>query len=68
VLTIHAEVEGIACLDMFEQFLKTALSKGFSFVPLGILLREYPQSDPTTIVAKEIPGSEGWVSCQAIRG
>lgn len=64
VLTIHAEVEGIACLDMFEQFLKTALSKGFSFVPLGVLLREYPQSDPAIIVAKEIPGREGWVSCQ----
>jgi undecaprenyl phosphate-alpha-L-ara4FN deformylase len=65
VLTVHAEVEGITCLEMFEQFLKTALSKGSSFVPLGVLLREYPQSDPTIIVAKEIPGREGWVSCQA---
>ncbi|HUU17301.1 MAG TPA: 4-deoxy-4-formamido-L-arabinose-phosphoundecaprenol deformylase [Sedimentisphaerales bacterium] len=65
VLTIHAEVEGIVCLEMFRQFVKTALSKGASFVPLGILLGEYAQSDPAVIVAKEIPGREGWVSCQA---
>jgi undecaprenyl phosphate-alpha-L-ara4FN deformylase len=65
VLTVHAEVEGIACLEMFEQFVKRASSKGFSFVPLGVLLEEYPQSDPTTIAAREIPGRQGWVCCQS---
>jgi len=64
VLTIHAEVEGIACLDMFEQFVKKALTKGASFVPLGVILREYPEAGPSGIVAKEIPGREGWVCCQ----
>jgi undecaprenyl phosphate-alpha-L-ara4FN deformylase len=64
VLTIHAEVEGIACLDMFEQFVKKALTKGASFVPLGLLLREYPETGSSAIVAKEIPGREGWVCCQ----
>jgi len=64
VLTIHAEVEGIACLDMFEQFVKKALTKGASFVPLGVLLREYPETGSSAIVAKEIPGREGWVCCQ----
>lgn len=65
VLTIHAEVEGIACLDMFEQFVKKALTKGASFVPLGILLHEYPETDSSAIIAKEIPGREGWVCCQS---
>jgi undecaprenyl phosphate-alpha-L-ara4FN deformylase len=64
VLTIHAEVEGIACLDTFEQFVKKALTKGASFVPLGVLLREYPETGSSAIVAKEIPGREGWICCQ----
>lgn len=65
VLTIHAEAEGIACTEMFEQFLKTACSKGICFVPLRALLEECPQSDSTAIVQKEIPGRQGWVSCQS---
>jgi hypothetical protein len=35
VLTIHAEVEGILCLEMFERFLKSVLSTGAHLVPLG---------------------------------
>jgi undecaprenyl phosphate-alpha-L-ara4FN deformylase len=65
VLTIHAEAEGIACLDMFEQFVKTACSKGFSFIPLRALLEEYPQRDCASIVMREIPGREGRVCCQS---
>ena len=65
VLTVHAEVEGIACLEMFEQFVGRAREKGFSFVSLKTLLEEYPQSDPVAIVAKEIPGRQGWVCCQS---
>ena len=65
VLTVHAEVEGIACLEMFGQFVKRVSSKGISFVPLGILLQECPQSDPAAIVAREIPGRQGWCAYQA---
>ena len=65
VLTIHAEVEGIACLEMFGEFVRKACSKSFSFVPLRVLLEEYPQSNPATIVTREIPGRQGWVSCQS---
>jgi undecaprenyl phosphate-alpha-L-ara4FN deformylase len=65
VLTIHAEAEGIACLDMFEQFVKTACSKGFSFVPLKALFEEYPQTYPAVIVMREIRGRQGWVCCQS---
>ncbi|HUT46194.1 MAG TPA: 4-deoxy-4-formamido-L-arabinose-phosphoundecaprenol deformylase [Sedimentisphaerales bacterium] len=65
VLTVHAEVEGIACLEMFGQFVRKACSKDFSFVPLRVLLEEYPQSDPAAIVAREIPGRQGWICCQS---
>jgi undecaprenyl phosphate-alpha-L-ara4FN deformylase len=65
VLTVHAEVEGIACLEMFEQFVRRACSKGICFVPLRVLLEEYPHSDPAAIVAREIPGRQGWVCCQS---
>jgi undecaprenyl phosphate-alpha-L-ara4FN deformylase len=65
VLTIHAEVEGVACLGMFEEFIRKVCSKGFSFVPLKVLLEEYPRSNPAAIVAREIPGRQGWVSFQS---
>lgn len=65
VLTIHAEVEGMACLEMFEQFIRRACSKGFLFVPLRVLLEEYSQRDPAAIVAGEIPGRQGWICCQS---
>lgn len=64
VLTIHAEVEGIAKLDLFGDFLKKAQAKGVSFVPLGELLNESPPRDHAAVVAKEIPGREGWLAYQ----
>ncbi len=65
VLTIHAEVEGIACRDMFSRFLEMAHNKGVSFVPLGAMLREYHPTGSAAIIKKEIPGREGWIACQA---
>ena len=65
VLTIHAEVEGIICLQMFSEFVQSALSKGHTFVPLGTLVRESRQIGTAAITSKEIPGREGWVACQA---
>jgi undecaprenyl phosphate-alpha-L-ara4FN deformylase len=66
VLTIHAEVEGIAYLEMFEQFLNMSASRGISFVPLGSLLGEYHPIEPAAIVNKEIPGRDGWISYQGV--
>ena len=65
VLTIHAEVEGIACVDMFDRFVKKAKSKGIYFVPLKTFLADASPVGRAVIVAKEIRGREGWVSCQA---
>jgi undecaprenyl phosphate-alpha-L-ara4FN deformylase len=64
VLTIHAEVEGIVCLPMFERFVEKALSKGCSFVPLGALIQDSQPTMAARIVTREIRGREGWVACQ----
>lgn len=65
VLAIHAEVEGIALISMFEQFLKTAQTRGASFVPLGRFLSDSMPIGPGAMIAREIPGRDGWVSWQA---
>jgi len=66
VLTVHAEVEGIICLEMFDRFLKMARSIGADVVPLKALLSSSQGIRLSTIAAKEIPGREGWVSCQEV--
>jgi len=66
VLTIHAEVEGIACLKMFKEFLQMARARGVSFVPLGSILEEEIMCDRSEIVSQEITGREGWVCCQSV--
>ncbi|MDY6855552.1 MAG: polysaccharide deacetylase family protein [Thermodesulfobacteriota bacterium] len=65
VMTIHAEVEGIARLAMFDRFLEMMQSTGESFIPLGTLLQESPYIGQAAVVAKKIPGRNGWVSCQS---
>lgn len=65
VLTIHAEVEGITCLNLFQDFINRAQEQGVSFVPLGDLLPESAQISKAVIVSRNIPGREGWVACQA---
>jgi undecaprenyl phosphate-alpha-L-ara4FN deformylase len=68
VLTIHAEVEGMTCLDLFDRFVCVALSKGITFVPLGSLLQRSAVTDPGVILPGEVPGREGWVACQGPLG
>ena len=65
ILTIHADVEGIACLEMFERFVKVAQSREASSIPLGTLLKDFPPAGRAAIITKEISGRDGWVSCQA---
>ena len=64
VLTIHAEVEGIICLQMFDRFVEKAMSQGHRFVPLGDLLREAENVPAGALAQGTIPGREGWVACQ----
>lgn len=64
VLTIHAEVEGISRLALFKDFLEQAGRREISFVPLGDLLSRSSEIIESAIVNLEIPGREGWISCQ----
>jgi undecaprenyl phosphate-alpha-L-ara4FN deformylase len=64
VLTIHAEVEGMICLEMFDRFLGMVRSLGGTLVPLGELLTDAHNIKQAVMVPREIPGREGWVSCQ----
>jgi len=68
VLTIHAEVEGIACRDMFADFLKQATTSGARLMPLGKLLEQWPPTRTARIVQHAIPGREGWVAIQDATG
>jgi len=64
VLTIHAEVEGIARRDMFARFVETASAANACFVPLGQFLQNGPPPECGMIAPQRIPGREGWVACQ----
>jgi len=64
VLTTHAEVEGIACRQMFADFLKLATDSGVRLMPLGNLLDEWPPMGSARILQHTIPGREGWVAIQ----
>jgi len=66
VLTVHAEVEGIICLEMFERFLEMAQSITAEFVPLKDLLTVGQRIRRSAVADREIPGREGWVSCQEV--
>ena len=65
VLTIHAEVEGLVCADLFAQFLDEAQSRNNEIVPLGELLPSDLKTLPVARVEKRVvPGREGWISVQ----
>ena len=66
ILTIHAEVEGIVHKAMFEDFIKLATGRGYSFVPLGQIVTETKKDALAlaSIQEQTIPGREGWLSIQ----
>jgi undecaprenyl phosphate-alpha-L-ara4FN deformylase len=65
VLTIHAEVEGMSCQALFEQFLEKVKALGAEVVPLGRLVADAGVILGGTIEQREIPGRDGWVGVQA---
>jgi len=66
VLTIHAEMEGISCANMFDDFIKKAKSKGIEFVTLGSLVSKSEIYNSAAIVLKNLPGREGTLAFQDI--
>ncbi|MCJ7557959.1 MAG: 4-deoxy-4-formamido-L-arabinose-phosphoundecaprenol deformylase [Gammaproteobacteria bacterium] len=59
VLTVHAEVEGIAKKELFDQFLASARDNGIQFVPMGHLLPPLEQIPEAKIVQGKVAGREG---------
>ncbi|MBU4212563.1 MAG: 4-deoxy-4-formamido-L-arabinose-phosphoundecaprenol deformylase [Kiritimatiellae bacterium] len=64
VFTIHAEVEGIVCRDLFERFVQKARSLGHEFTPLGALLESTSVIPAGRMASGTIPGRDGWVAVQ----
>lgn len=65
VLTIHAEAEGIACLELFRDFLDKARDSGIELVPLSKLLENAGEIPCAEIRPCDLPGREGWLACQS---
>ncbi len=63
-LTIHAEAEGGVCADLFAEFLDKARARDLQFVPLSTLVAARDDWPAQPMVARMIPGREGWVACQ----
>ena len=64
VLTVHAEVEGISRLGMFDRFLSTARSSGMAFCTLGSFLEGSTSLPAAPLIPGHVPGRDGWVSLQ----
>ena len=64
VLTIHAEVEGMACLSMFQEFLDELRIRGGHLVPLGELLPPADRITRSILGRQRVEGREGWLSIQ----
>jgi len=64
VLTIHAEVEGISCLGLFQGFLHQLRRQEGHLVPLGELLPLGDQISGAAIGRQRVKGREGWLSVQ----
>jgi undecaprenyl phosphate-alpha-L-ara4FN deformylase len=67
VYTVHAEVEGIARAQLFDELLGSARARGIEFVPLQQLLQNVDTASlpRDRIQRRQLPGREGWVSWQA---
>ncbi len=66
VYTIHAEVEGIARVELFDRLLSLAAARGIRFRPLCELLQgvDIASLPRDRIQPRQMPGREGWVSWQ----
>lgn len=64
VLTIHAEVEGIVCSSLFDDFLTQAIQRNIEVVPCGELLGSMPEPPADRVVSRVLAGREGWIAAQ----
>jgi undecaprenyl phosphate-alpha-L-ara4FN deformylase len=64
VLTVHAEVEGGACAQMFDAFLSACAARGVRPVPLRELLAAGAEPEADELALAPISGREGDVGWQ----
>lgn len=64
ILTIHAEVEGIGCLALFQDFLDKAGQQDIAFEPLGDILCHNLEIAESGIHQTAVCGRDGWLACQ----
>ncbi len=64
VLAIHAEVEGMSYLSLFQEFLQQLRARGGHLAPLGELLPPADQIAGAAIGRQRVKGREGWLSVQ----
>ena len=64
VLTLHAEVEGISCLPLFQDFLDKARQRDMVFKPLGDILGQTQKIGGAVIHKSIAAGRDGWIACQ----
>ena len=64
ILTIHAEVEGICCLNLFTDFLRLSRDAAITFTTLGEILKQTATIPTDAIKKKNISGRDGWLSWQ----
>jgi len=64
VLTVHAEVEGIVCADMFDRFLQKLRQQGMRPVPLGAFMTNAEDFPIMDICQGSVAGREGKVCLQ----
>ena len=64
VLTIHAEAEGISCLEMFDGFLAKINAHDWRCLPLGRLLPKTETIPACPMCRATIPGRQGWLAMQ----
>lgn len=64
VYTVHAEVEGIAFYQHFDNLLHRARDSGIQFLPLGELLPAQTALPQCALIEKQMHGREGWLAMQ----
>ncbi len=64
VLTIHAEIERIACLELFKDFPIKAQQRNIAFAPLGDILAETGKAGKSSMFRATLAGRDGWLACQ----
>ena len=64
VLNIHAEVEGMSYLSLFQEFLQQLRVRGGHVVALRKLLPPADQITGTVVGRQRVKGREGWLSVQ----